>query len=118
MRSHPQFETETKPNGSGVYGRFIDMASSFPLADDIENKKWEEYDGYDKGLKDFYLKEIKEGDINPKFWRKWFIENSKFFMWDEKKSKYKLVNEKDYISHYQLREEANEQLWYDGNGYS
>tara|TARA_E500000305_G_scaffold38026_1_gene29193 strand:+ start:64 stop:411 length:348 start_codon:yes stop_codon:yes gene_type:complete len=73
--------------------------------DDIENKKWDEYDGYDKGLKDFYSKEIKEGDINPKFWRKWFVENSKFFMWDEKKSKYKLVNEKDYISHYQLREE-------------
>ena len=22
--SNPQFETETKPNGSGVYGRFID----------------------------------------------------------------------------------------------
>jgi len=39
MISHPQFETETKPNGSGVYGRFIDMASSFPLADDSENKK-------------------------------------------------------------------------------
>ena len=37
--SNPQFETETKPNGSGVYGRFIDMASSFPLADDSENKK-------------------------------------------------------------------------------
>lgn len=39
MISNPKFETDTKPNGSGVYGRFHDMASSSPLADDSENKK-------------------------------------------------------------------------------
>ena len=39
MISNPHFETFTKPNGSGYYGRFHDMASSSPLADDSENEK-------------------------------------------------------------------------------
>jgi hypothetical protein len=39
MISNPQFEKNTKPNGTGTYGRFHDMASSSPLADDSENKK-------------------------------------------------------------------------------
>ena len=39
MISNPNFETETKLNGSGIFGRFHDMASSSPLANDSENKK-------------------------------------------------------------------------------
>jgi hypothetical protein len=48
--------------------------------DDIENKKWDHHDGFNKGLEVFYA----------------------FFMWDKNKRKYKLVKEKNYISHYEL----------------
>jgi hypothetical protein len=70
--------------------------------DDIENKKWDHHDGFNKGLEVFYAKEIKQGYKDPKFWRKWFVKNSNFFMWDKNKRKYKLVKEKNYISHYEL----------------
>jgi len=39
MISNPDFETFTKPNGSGYYGRWHDMASASPLASESENKK-------------------------------------------------------------------------------